>query len=82
MCDEEVGAACQQCWVRLLIQVLSNQLKCRELLGGKGHLQSFGDVASLQRSKQQNNQCTAVTTKDPFFLRFTYSTLLPSCGGV
>lgn len=58
MCDEEVGAACQESWVGVFIQVLGDQLECRELLGGKGQLQSFGKVTSLgKKLKKINNEC-------------------------
>lgn len=48
MFNEEPGAAGEQGWVRLLIQVLSNELQGPELLRGKGQLQGFGEVSCLQ----------------------------------
>lgn len=58
MCDEKVRAASQQDRVRVLIQILSDQLKRRELLGGKGQLQSFGDITSLQWEKLRKKNKT------------------------
>lgn len=36
VCDEEVRAACQEGWVGVFVQVLSDQLESSKLLGGKG----------------------------------------------
>lgn len=61
MCDEEVRAACQDGWVRVLVQILCDHLKYSELLRGKGQLQSFGDITRLQWRKWPKTKHTAVT---------------------
>lgn len=44
---EEVRAAGQQGRVRLLVQVLRDELQGHELLGGEGQFQGLGEVAGL-----------------------------------